>query len=413
MSGSEADIRSEASISRALRDVVIAIYKAGNEDDLTVKRVRIRTEKELGLPEGFLKSGDWKQKSDDLIREAVDRYCRDESTPPTPKPKPSPVKKAPPKKATNPKPQPQKKVKSAEDGTRGVKRKAAAPARKPQKKRKKTASSDEESEPQLSDIPAGDQPSDAESEPPKKAVRRQKKVITEESDEEESPRIRKQPVVGDKSDEEPEAVQDPLPDVKADGSDSDMSSLIDESPVKKQRQKKAPAKKSGKDRKPKATKVKATPKSKAEDDPDQAEVKRLQSWLVKCGIRKVWGRELANCDTPKEKIGHLKGMLLDVGMDGKYSIEKATKIKEDRELAKDLEEIQARNRVWGEPEKTDTGRPRRKAANRPIPKPVLPSDSEDEDQAHGEEDGTDDDDDDIKEDSEGDEDDDVEDSDSE
>jgi hypothetical protein len=71
MSDSEADIPSEASITRALRDVVISIHTSGNSDDLTVKRVRTRAEEELGLPAGFFKNHDWKQKSHELIHEAV------------------------------------------------------------------------------------------------------------------------------------------------------------------------------------------------------------------------------------------------------------------------------------------------------------------------------------------------------
>jgi len=73
MSGSEADIPSEATLSLALRDVVVDIYKSGNTDDLTVKRVRARAEAKLGLPDGFFKHEDWKQKSQELIHEAVVR----------------------------------------------------------------------------------------------------------------------------------------------------------------------------------------------------------------------------------------------------------------------------------------------------------------------------------------------------
>ena len=73
MSESEADIPSEATLSRALRDDVIAIFKSGNEDDLTVKRVRTRTENRLGLPNGFFRRENWKQKSQELIHEAVVR----------------------------------------------------------------------------------------------------------------------------------------------------------------------------------------------------------------------------------------------------------------------------------------------------------------------------------------------------
>lgn len=71
MSDSEAGIPSVATISRGLRDAVIAIHKSGKEDDLTVKRVRARAEQNLYLPDGFFKSEEWKQKSNDLIREAV------------------------------------------------------------------------------------------------------------------------------------------------------------------------------------------------------------------------------------------------------------------------------------------------------------------------------------------------------
>lgn len=63
---------SEAAISNKLRDVVVAIHKTGKTEELTVKRVRARAEKELGLDEGFFKTNSsWKQKSQDAIVEAV------------------------------------------------------------------------------------------------------------------------------------------------------------------------------------------------------------------------------------------------------------------------------------------------------------------------------------------------------
>jgi hypothetical protein len=72
MSESEGSQPSEAAISRKLRDIVIALHKAGNAEDLTLKRVRARAEKELSLPEGFLKTNsEWKQKSQSTIHEAV------------------------------------------------------------------------------------------------------------------------------------------------------------------------------------------------------------------------------------------------------------------------------------------------------------------------------------------------------
>ncbi|KAF2640404.1 hypothetical protein P280DRAFT_470072 [Massarina eburnea CBS 473.64] len=357
MSDSETtNLPAESAIVKALRDVVISIHKGGNTDDLTIKRVRARAETELGLPDGFLRRQEWKQKSQSLIHEAVEKYCDDAE----PEPEPSP-----PKKAAKAKPAPRKIAKPSKASAGGVKRKAAAPAKKPQKRRRTVSSEDE-----LPDA-AEDKLSDAESEPPKKPARRQKKVVAEDSDEEDAPKAQKG--LSDEDVDDVAVKKTPPPQSKDDAEDSDLSSLIDESPVKKK--KRGPA-----DKPKKEAKAKAPPKASA-NDPDQAEVKRLQSWLVKCGIRKVWGKELASCNTSKEKIKHLKAMLSEAGMEGKYSNEKAARIKEQREFAKDLEAIQAGAEAWGKQEVTDTGRPRR-AASRPVPKAVAPVFSEDGEEAN-------------------------------
>lgn len=103
----------------------------------------------------------------------------------------------------------------------------------------------------------------------------------------------------------------------------------------------------------------------------------------------------------------LKGWLKDVGMDGKYSVEKAAKIKEQREFAKDLEAIKEGEAAWGKTsEVTATGRPSRRAAAKPVPqqKVVLEDDSEEEE--GGDDNDDNDDDDDVQADSEDDGDDD-------
>jgi hypothetical protein len=104
-----------------------------------------------------------------------------------------------------------------------------------------------------------------------------------------------------------------------------------------------------------------------ETDPETEEIKKLQGWLVKCGIRKLWGKELKPYDTPKAKIKHLREMLADAGMTGRYSIEKATQIREARELQADLEAVQAGAKAWGKSETEDEassrgGRPKRRLA---------------------------------------------------
>lgn len=148
-----------------------------------------------------------------------------------------------------------------------------------------------------------------------------------------------------------------------------MSVVLDEEPQPKpkpprKRQKSAEAS-SKKEKREKKAAPKAA-KGKEEDlDPDQAEIKRLQGWLVKCGIRKMWWRELQPYETPKAKIKHLKGMLEDAGMKGRYSLERARQIREERELRADLEQIQQGAKQWGTrsgDEGSDGPPPRRAAA---------------------------------------------------
>jgi hypothetical protein len=162
-----------------------------------------------------------------------------------------------------------------------------------------------------------------------------------------------------------------------DDSESEMSVVLDEEP-----QPKAPRKRQ-KSAAGTATKTKKkAPKAKDEDtSPDQAEIKRLQGWLVKCGIRKLWGKELAPYDTPKAKIKHLKKMLEDAGMTGRPSQEKANQIREERELKADLEQIQEGAKQWGakSDEEDEDAKPRRRLARGRQSLAFLESDGEETD----------------------------------
>jgi len=142
-------------------------------------------------------------------------------------------------------------------------------------------------------------------------------------------------------------------------SESEMSEVLDEAPPPKEKGQRAPAT-SKKEKKP----VKSKRKEDVNIDPQEAEIKRLQSWLLKCGIRKMWYKELAPYTSSKAKINHLKCMLKDAGMDGRYSAEKAKQIKEERELKADLEAVQEGAKHWGEPTVTedDGRRPTRRLA---------------------------------------------------
>ena len=136
----------------------------------------------------------------------------------------------------------------------------------------------------------------------------------------------------------------------ADGSESELSVLLDDGPAPKRKSKS----KDSSGPKTKKTTSKASEKPKPDtEDPDQAEIKRLQGWLVKCGIRKLWGKELQPYETPQAKIKHLRNMLSDAGMTGRYSLEKANQIKEARELAADIEAVQEGAERWGAEDEED------------------------------------------------------------
>jgi hypothetical protein len=56
-------------------------------------------------------------------------------------------------------------------------------------------------------------------------------------------------------------------------------------------------------------------------------------------------------------------MLKDAGMDGRFSLEKARQIKEERELREDLEMVQEGAKRWGKEtaeDGSDNGQPRRR-----------------------------------------------------
>lgn len=163
--------------------------------------------------------------------------------------------------------------------------------------------------------------------------------------------------------------------------DDELSELEDDGPTKRQRSK------SKGDAKPKskAPSTKSTSKKPAAVDltPDEQEIKKLQSQLVQCGVRKVWGVELKKFDSSKAKMSHLRGMLQDVGMEGRFSEEKAKRIKEEREFSKDLAEIKEGNKAWGRSAEEDEDeaegeRPRRRLAKGLAELDVFQDDEESE-----------------------------------
>ena len=66
------DTPPDVTIEQALRHSVQSVFRNGNIEDLTVKRIRNFTEKDLELPEDFFKTDHvWKDKSKAVIQSEV------------------------------------------------------------------------------------------------------------------------------------------------------------------------------------------------------------------------------------------------------------------------------------------------------------------------------------------------------
>ena len=129
---------------------------------------------------------------------------------------------------------------------------------------------------------------------------------------------------------------------KAHDSDSSEMSIVLDEPLK--------PKKRGRKSNPDASSTSKTTKSKAvrkDLSPTEAQIKTLQSQLLKCGVRKIWAFELKQYGEDSGKVWHLQGMLRDVGMTGRFSEQRAKEIKELRELQADLEAVKEGDSKWG------------------------------------------------------------------
>ncbi|PYH41967.1 putative transcriptional regulator [Aspergillus saccharolyticus JOP 1030-1] len=324
---SRSAVPSDDALEQALRDTVANIYKLGKLEELTVKRVRLAAEKSLQLDEGFFKTqGDWKARSEEVIRNQVESEEK------------AAVESAP----TDDESQSDHEL-SSEDAkpAKRIKTSTTAASRKRQKTSPSSANQDRISESVDEDDEDGVKPS------AKRQTKATNKTQIKTSEEPASDTD----AVNGKDDKSEDKVE----------SESEMSVVIDEEPkpIRKRQKSAETTSRKGK----KSAPAKGAKGKDADQDPNQAEIKRLQGWLVKCGIRKMWARELAPFDTPKAKIKHLKDMLKEAGMEGRYSVEKANRIREERELKADLELVQEGAKRWGKEagsEDSEDGRPKRK-----------------------------------------------------
>ncbi|OHW90804.1 transcriptional regulator [Colletotrichum incanum] len=363
---------SDKELEAALLDTVRDVFKT-DLDNLTVNFVRKRVESDLELEDGFFSSGKWKDKSKKLVKELATALMEGNADPdPDPAENEDDVK---PKKTgkrqsadTSPPAKRRKRVSAAKDknlkdsDSESEKPEAkvkAKPKKKaaPRKKKQDTPVIDSDSEPSPAKAKpskarngraskAEDSGSDDLSSPPdsdEEKVDSEKKKS--EDDKSKAPEEEVKVSVETKEDEPAEKQPEATAEKKnkgqtaVDDTSSELSDVIDEPPKPKRKKKEAGAGSKA----PKQKKASAAP-----ENPDDAEVKKLQSQLVKCGIRKIWGFELKQYgDNTKAKIKHLRGMLKDIGMDGRFSEAKAKEIKERRELEADLEAVQEMNANWG------------------------------------------------------------------
>ncbi len=61
-----------------------------------------------------------------------------------------------------------------------------------------------------------------------------------------------------------------------------------------------------------------------------------QSFVLACGVRKVWAKVFQGMDQPSQQIKKLKEILADLGMTSRMSLEQAKAIRAKRELAQEL-----------------------------------------------------------------------------
>lgn len=126
-------------------------------------------------------------------------------------------------------------------------------------------------------------------------------------------------------------------------SESELSVLIDEPlNLKRKREKKVEEVKSTNGSSDVNTKRGTIGRVKKSENPnkDEETIQRLKSLVNACGVRRVWSKVFQGLDTPAQKIKKLKEILHELGMTGRLSLEKAKAIREKREFAQELQDVQ-------------------------------------------------------------------------
>ncbi|UKZ76308.1 hypothetical protein TrVFT333_004010 [Trichoderma virens FT-333] len=373
---------SAAQLKEALIEGTREVYSA-EPDGTSVNKVRRHVEEKLGLDDGFFTSEAWKQKSKTIIKEQVDKLLEEDASEPKYESDSKVGIKRQSSEIESPQPKRRKKTsgpakkKEESDVDEAPKKESSIKSKKLVSRRKAEADDSDDQGTKLEESPS-----------PARNRKRSKKEESEDELKHDAsskgnsapakkqetpggeikPSVKAQPDSG-AEEVKPDAKDEPQPEVNE---EDEYSDVIDEPPPTKRKRgekKEAPSK-------PKASKS-AAKKDATPDDPKDAEIKKLQSQLAKCGIRKLWHIELKqHGDNAGAKIRHLKKMLADIGMDGRFSEAKAREIKEMRELQADVEAAQEMDRLWGT---SSGGRASRSKAKTATQEAKLESEEENED----------------------------------
>ncbi|KAG6888066.1 hypothetical protein C0995_010841 [Termitomyces sp. Mi166 len=126
---------------------------------------------------------------------------------------------------------------------------------------------------------------------------------------------------------------------------------------------------------------KRTADGKSKGDPSDkhdATIKKLKSFVHACGVRKPWVKTFQDLPKPTQQIKKLREILAELGMTGRMSMEQAKRIRAERELAQELEDVKSFERSMLNRSRSQTA----ESSSRPSVKHVESKedkDSEDED----------------------------------
>ncbi|KAI8052372.1 hypothetical protein BDF22DRAFT_776602 [Syncephalis plumigaleata] len=91
------------------------------------------------------------------------------------------------------------------------------------------------------------------------------------------------------------------------------------------------------------TKTSSSLSSSKLSDADSKKISTLKKYILKCGVRKQWAKELSDCKTGKSQIARLQTILKDLGVEGRPTLEKCNMVAMRRELNAEQEALNLGN----------------------------------------------------------------------